>query len=53
MPGDDGQAVPPRRPHRRVPISYHLRGVSAGKKIGWRDAVQTVWTLIRWRLTAR
>ncbi len=34
-----------------VPISYHPRGASAGKKIGWRDAVQTVWTLVRWRLT--
>ena len=26
------------------------RGTTAGKKIGWRDAVQTVWTLFRWRL---
>ena len=33
-----------------VPISYHPRGASAGKKIGWRDGVQTVWTLLRWRL---
>ncbi len=33
-----------------VPISYHPRGASAGKKIGWRDAVQTVWTLAKWRL---
>jgi len=32
-----------------VPISYHPRGAAAGKKIGWRDAVQTVWTLLRWR----
>ncbi len=35
-----------------VPIAYHPRGASAGKKVGWRDAVQTVWTLFRWRLTA-
>jgi dolichol-phosphate mannosyltransferase len=33
-----------------VPIAYHPRGTAAGKKIGWRDAVQTVWTLFRWRL---
>jgi len=33
-----------------VPISYHPRGAVEGKKIGWRDAVQTVWTLLRWRL---
>jgi dolichol-phosphate mannosyltransferase len=33
-----------------VAISYDPRGASAGKKIGWRDAVQTVWTLLRWRL---
>ncbi len=33
-----------------VPISYHPRGASAGKKIGWHDAVQTVWTLAKWRL---
>lgn len=33
-----------------VPISYHPRGAVEGKKIGWRDAVQTVWTLLKWRL---
>jgi len=32
-----------------VAISYHPRGATAGKKIGWRDAVQTVWTLLRWQ----
>ncbi len=33
-----------------VPISYHPRGGVEGKKIGWRDAVQTVWTLLKWRV---
>ena len=33
-----------------VPISYHPRGVRRGKKIGWRDAVQTAWTLLKWRI---
>ena len=32
------------------PISYHPRSASAGKKIGWRDAVQTAWTLLKWRI---
>jgi glycosyltransferase involved in cell wall biosynthesis len=36
-----------------IPISYHPRVASAGKKIGWRDAVQTVWTLLRWRVISR
>ena len=35
-----------------IPISYHPRGAEAGKKIGWRDAVQTVWALIQWRLAS-
>jgi dolichol-phosphate mannosyltransferase len=33
-----------------VPISYRPRGVEDGKKIGWRDGVQAVWTLLKWRL---
>ena len=32
-----------------VPISYYPRGATEGKKIGWGDAVQTVWALVRWR----
>jgi glycosyltransferase involved in cell wall biosynthesis len=34
---------------KEVAISYHPRGAAAGKKVGWRDGVQTVWTLLRWR----
>ena len=33
-----------------VPVSYQPRGASEGKKIGWRDARQAVWTLLRWRV---
>jgi glycosyltransferase involved in cell wall biosynthesis len=32
-----------------VPISYKPRSKAEGKKIGWRDAGQGVWTLLRWR----
>ena len=30
-----------------VPISYHGRQYSEGKKIGWKDAVSAVWTILR------
>ncbi len=30
-----------------VPISYHGRTVAEGKKIGWKDAVSAVWTLLK------
>jgi glycosyltransferase involved in cell wall biosynthesis len=32
-----------------VPISYHGRTVAEGKKIGWKDAVSALWTLLRYR----
>ncbi len=32
-----------------VPISYRPRTAAEGKKIGWRDAWQTFWALLRWR----
>ena len=35
-----------------VPIAYHPRGAKDGKKIGWRDAVQTMWTLFKWRVAS-
>jgi dolichol-phosphate mannosyltransferase len=38
-----------RLPLVEVPISYHPRTVQQGKKIGWRDAWSTAWTLLRWR----
>jgi len=32
-----------------VPISYHPRHVAEGKKIKWKDGVQAVWTLLKYR----
>jgi len=32
-----------------VPISYHGRSVAEGKKIGWKDAVSAIWTLVKYR----
>jgi len=36
-----------------VPISYHGRTYSEGKKIGWRDGVAAIWTILRFNLWAR
>jgi hypothetical protein len=36
-------------PILEVPISYRPRTFEEGKKIGWRDAWSTFWTLLRWR----
>ncbi len=33
-----------------VPISYHARTVKEGKKINWKDGVQAIWTLLKYRL---
>ena len=33
----------------QVPISYHARDYTRGKKIGWRDGLQAIWTLIKYR----
>jgi len=32
-----------------VPITYRARGRREGKKIGWRDGVQALWTLVKYR----
>ncbi len=34
---------------QEVPISYQPRTAAEGKKIGWRDAWSTLWTLLQWR----
>ena len=34
-----------------VPISYSGRDYEEGKKIGWRDGVQAIWTIIKYRFT--
>jgi len=40
-------------PHLRMfemPISYNPRWYDEGKKIGWKDAVQTVWCIVKYNL---
>ena len=41
-----------RRGHQivEVPIRYNHRSVSEGKKIGWRDGIEAIVTLLRWRI---
>ena len=34
-----------------VPISYSGRDYEEGKKIGWRDGVQAIWTIIKYKFT--
>jgi len=35
-----------------VPISYYGRQYSEGKKIGWKDAISALWTILRFRIRA-
>ena len=36
-----------------VPISYHGRTYAEGKKIGWRDGVAAIWTILKYNIWAR
>ncbi len=36
-----------------VPISYHGRTYAEGKKIGWRDGVSAIWTILKFNLWSR
>lgn len=36
-----------------VPISYHGRGYAEGKNIGWKDGVQALWLLFKYRFFDR
>ncbi len=36
-----------------VPISYHGRTYAEGKKIGWRDGISAVWSILRFNLWSR
>lgn len=38
---------------REVPISYRPRTLQQGKKINWRDGIQALWTLLKYRLLRR
>ena len=33
------------------PITYNARSTAEGKKIGWKDGLQAIWTLIKYRFT--
>ena len=35
-----------------VPISYNPRSFREGKKINWKDGIQAIWTLIKYRFNA-
>ena len=35
---------------KELPISYYPRGVDEGKKINWKDGVEGIWTLIKYRV---
>lgn len=35
-----------------VPISYNPRGILEGKKVGWRDAVEALLTLVKYRVVS-
>lgn len=34
-----------------LPIHYHYRTRAQGKKIGWRDGLEAIWTLLRYRVS--
>ncbi len=36
-----------------VPISYHGRTYAEGKKIGWKDGVSAIWSILRFNLWGR
>ena len=33
-----------------IPISYHARNYSQGKKIGWKDGISAIYNIIKFRL---
>ena len=35
---------------QELPITYNARAFSEGKKIGWKDGVQAIWTLTKFRV---
>jgi glycosyltransferase involved in cell wall biosynthesis len=36
-----------------LPISYHGRSYAEGKKIGWKDGVSAIWSILRFNLMGR
>jgi hypothetical protein len=35
-----------------VPISYHGRNYAEGKKFGWKDRINAVWTVLKYAIIA-
>ena len=35
---------------KEIPINYNPRSIEEGKKINWKDGVQAIWTLIKYRI---
>jgi hypothetical protein len=35
---------------KEVPISYNGRGYAEGKKIGWKDGISAIYTILKYRL---
>jgi len=42
-----------KRGHKilEVPVTYDGRSTAQGKKIGWRDGLEAIWTLLKYRFT--
>lgn len=38
--------------YAEVPVSYHPRKISDGKKIKWGDGLRALWTLLVWRFSS-
>lgn len=36
---------------KEIPISYNPRSIEEGKKIGWKDGVQAIWTLFKLKIS--
>ena len=35
--------------YKEYPITYNARASAEGKKIGWRDGFQAIWTLLKYK----
>jgi len=36
-----------------LPISYHGRSYAEGKKIGWRDGISALWSIVRYNVLSQ
>ena len=50
---DPAKAAKARCRIYEVPISYHGRDYSQGKKIGWKDGVRALWCLVKYSVEER